>query len=263
MKERIITGVVAGALFLALLYIGHLPFSLLITLIACISFHELIAMTKSEKVLFAEVLGVITVIFLVLHDQLDDYLNLSMIDLWLVLTVLLLLTSVFTNNKFHYGQAAFVSFSAFYIGLSFHYFVLARENGLGVILFILILVWTTDSGAYFVGRKLGKHKLAPHISPNKTIEGMVGGVVLAIVAAIIFQSIAGVTELDSMVKLLGVAILISIFGQLGDLAESGLKRHFDIKDSGKILPGHGGLLDRFDSFIFILPILHLFRFFDF
>jgi phosphatidate cytidylyltransferase len=262
MKQRIITGVVAGALFLALLYIGQLPFSILITLIACIAFSELVSMTKLKRVVLADSLGIVAVILLVLHGEITHYIvNMSIMDIWLILTILLLLVSIFTNNKFHYGRVAFTSFSTFYIGLSFYYFILARHNGIGVILFILIMIWTTDSGAYFVGRKLGKHKLAPHISPNKTVEGMLGGVVLALIAAIIFQAVAHLPELTSMPKLLGIAVVISIFGQLGDLAESGLKRHYDVKDSGKILPGHGGLLDRFDSLIFVLPILHLIHFF--
>lgn len=262
MKQRIITGVIAGALFLVLLYIGQLPFSILIALIACIAFFELISMEKDNRNIVAEILGLITVILLTLHNETTHYLlDLSFVDIWLSLTILLLLVSVFTNNKFHYGKAAFVSFSAFYIGLSFYYFILARnQSGIGMILFILIMIWTTDSGAYFVGRKLGRHKLAPHISPNKTVEGMIGGVILALIAAFIFQAIAGLPELSSIPKLLGITIVISVFGQLGDLAESGLKRHYNVKDSGNILPGHGGLLDRFDSFIFVLPILHIIHF---
>lgn len=264
MKQRIVTGVIAGAFFLALLFAGGIWFTLFIALISVITFHELMAMAKHEKVLVAEVLGAITVAILVLYDVLSPYLfGLSFTDLWLALTILLLLLSIFTHNQFHFAHCAFVSFSAFYIGLSFHYFSAARESGLGIILFILILIWTTDSGAYFVGRKFGKHKLAPVISPNKTVEGFLGGVILAILAACLFQAVADLAILHSPVKLVASALIVSVFGQLGDLAESGLKRHFGVKDSGKILPGHGGLLDRFDSLIFILPILHLLNVFNF
>ena len=139
MKQRIITGVIAGALFLALLYIGQLPFSILVTLIGCIAFYEVVSMLKGERVLMAEILGMISVVLLVLHDDIAHWwINLSFESIWLSLTILLLLISIFTNNKFHYVNVAFISFSVFYIGLSFHFFILARHIGIGIILFILI-----------------------------------------------------------------------------------------------------------------------------
>ena len=126
------------------------------------------------------------------------------------------------------------------------------------IVFALVVVWSTDSGAYFVGRKLGKHKLWPEISPKKTIEGFIGGIIIAIIAVVIFEMI---TQLEiQWWKLLVVTIIASIVGQLGDLVESAVKRHYGVKDSGKILPGHGGILDRFDSLLFVLPLLHFLHF---
>ena len=100
---------------------------------------------------------------------------------------------------------------------------------------------------------MGKRKLWPEISPNKTIEGFVGGVVCAIIVAIVFKLLANIDQ--TMIELLVIGIIVSLFGQMGDLVQSAFKRHYGVKDSGKILPGHGGILDRFDSLMFIMPIL--------
>lgn len=125
------------------------------------------------------------------------------------------------------------------------------------LLYALFIVWLTDSGAYMIGRKLGRHKLAPHISPNKTWEGSVGGTVVATIVVSVFWYFFpfGGHSLTTMVIL---TLIFSIVGQLGDLVESALKRYYGVKDSGKILPGHGGILDRFDSLLLVLPVIHLF-----
>src|SRR5690606_27483192 len=112
----------------------------------------------------------------------------------------------------------------------------------------------TDSGAYFIGRALGRKKLWPEISPKKTVEGAIGGIASALVLTVIFQWIH---PLFAFPKAIAAALIIAVFGQMGDLVESALKRHYGVKDSGNILPGHGGILDRFDSLIFVFPILHV------
>ncbi|TGD78563.1 phosphatidate cytidylyltransferase [Hymenobacter wooponensis] len=119
---------------------------------------------------------------------------------------------------------------------------------------LLLLVWSSDIGAYAAGKTLGKHKLAPKISPGKTWEGAVGGFLLTLVMGWALGYL--LPELSLTYRLV-VASVVAVFGPLGDLAESMLKRSVDIKDSGRIMPGHGGLLDRFDAFLFILPVLAL------
>lgn len=126
---------------------------------------------------------------------------------------------------------------------------------MSAIFFAAVIIWSTDSGAYFIGKSLGKRKLWPEISPNKTVEGFIGGIVTAVVLSLVFQAVTGF--LPSYLLVMFITLLLSIFGQLGDLVESALKRHYHVKDSGTILPGHGGILDRFDSFLFVLPFLYL------
>ncbi len=144
-----------------------------------------------------------------------------------------------------------------YIGLPIvllHQTVLKEEGNTNLIFILILLIWTNDTFAYLTGSMFGKHKLMPSVSPAKTIEGFVGGGIFAIIAAIIISLIY--TE-NSMVFYIILAVIVWIMGTLGDLTESKIKRSVGIKDSGNIMPGHGGFLDRFDSFIFILPWLVL------
>src|SRR5699024_10630014 len=113
-------------------------------------------------------------------------------------------------------------------------------------------------GAYFSGSLFGKNKLSPYISPKKTIEGSVGGILLAAIFGMVFHLI--IPMHDSLIIVVIVSILASIVGQMGDLVESALKRYYGVKDSGNLLPGHGGILDRFDSWLFVFPFLYLIQF---
>jgi phosphatidate cytidylyltransferase len=122
------------------------------------------------------------------------------------------------------------------------------------VLALLFLVWTADTGAYMAGKTLGKHKLAPNISPGKTWEGWIGGALLTLGMGWALGYL--LPELP-LAHRLGAAAVVAVFGVLGDLAESMLKRSVGVKDSGRILPGHGGLLDRFDALLLVLPVLVL------
>lgn len=141
------------------------------------------------------------------------------------------------------------------MGLGFHFMIEARATGLSTIFYAFLIVWTTDTGAYLIGRQIGKHKLAPHVSPNKTWEGSIGGTVLALIVCAVYLYFF--PQKYGYVIMLLATIVFSIGGQLGDLIESALKRHYGVKDSGRILPGHGGIFDRFDSLLFVLPLMYL------
>ena len=124
------------------------------------------------------------------------------------------------------------------------------------IFFLLAVAFFNDTGAFYVGRSLGRHKLYPSISPGKTWEGAVGGILSGILCAYLFSRFFSIYEFNWFI--IGLASLLSVCGQVGDLAESMLKRLCGIKDSGKILPGHGGLLDRIDGLLFSIPVLYVF-----
>jgi phosphatidate cytidylyltransferase len=127
-------------------------------------------------------------------------------------------------------------------------------DGSHLVFFLLLVVWLGDSGAYYVGRQFGRHKLSPRISPKKTVEGLVGGISASIITAVIIH-FTFFTRFP-LVHAVIAGVILSVAGVIGDLAESMWKRSADVKDSGTLLPGHGGFLDRFDSILFTAPILY-------
>ena len=128
------------------------------------------------------------------------------------------------------------------------------SDGLGFVVMLFTAVLLTDIGCYYAGRHLGKHKLAPVVSPNKTIEGSIGGAMCAVIGAMVIGAFIHVEWYISLI----IGILCTTFGQIGDLSESLIKRDAGVKDSGDTLPGHGGFLDRTDSFIFAIPVMDYF-----
>lgn len=131
-----------------------------------------------------------------------------------------------------------------------------RPNGHLWLLVALAIVWAADTGAYFAGRKLGRHKLSPRISPNKTVEGLVGGGIAGIAVGLVGGALAG-ASLAQLPAVALAALAVVLASVVGDLFESLLKRHAGVKDSGNLIPGHGGLLDRMDSVLAALPVFAL------
>lgn len=132
-------------------------------------------------------------------------------------------------------------------------------EGRGLVILVLLMTWGGDAGAYYIGRAFGKHKLAPRVSPNKTIEGAAGGLATTLVAGMLAK--LSFLSILSWGDVLALALLLGIFGQLGDLCESMLKRAAGVKDSSSIIPAHGGLFDKLDSISFAAPLLYYYMVF--
>lgn len=184
------------------------------------------------------------------------------IQILLVITIfvnLFLIKDLFTEKKIPLFQSKRYIATTFYLSSGFVFmFLIANylnEFTPFLLLGSFILVWVNDSFAYLVGKNFGKQKLFPSISPKKTVEGFLGGLFFACVSS---YFISYYTELLTFTSWLILAIIISVFGTLGDLIESKFKRQAEVKDSGVIMPGHGGLLDRLDSIIFAAPFIYLF-----
>lgn len=258
MKQRIVTGAIAGAAFVALLVWGGYAYAGLILLMALIGYREFAKMIGMTAFPVTSLLGLLGTLGLVFPwSELNvSYEKLGGSVIWLALFGLLAVT-VFTKNRVPIDQAALLFLGIVYIGFGFHYMIMTRlpEHGLYWTLFIFVCIWMTDSGAYFVGSKLGKHPLWPAISPKKSVEGAVGGIVAAVVAAVLFAVFA--PDRVGVLHAVGLGVAIGIVGQLGDLMQSAYKRVKGIKDTGAILPGHGGILDRTDSWLIVFPLLHM------
>lgn len=262
MKQRIVTALVALAVFFPLVIVGGIPFTAIIYIIASIGLYELLRMKNLSIFSIGGFLSWLLLTVLLIPSnwmkEVELTLGISKMELVSAFILILLIYTVISKNKFTFDHAAFSAFSALYVGIGFYYLIETRFYGFEYVFYALLVIWMTDSGAYFTGRKLGKRKLWPEISPNKTIEGFVGGIVAAIIFACVFQYFYPLAS--TYLLMIIVTIVASIIGQLGDLVESALKRYFEVKDSGTLLPGHGGILDRFDSLLFVLPLLHFLNF---
>ncbi|MBT2681387.1 phosphatidate cytidylyltransferase [Bacillus sp. ISL-35] len=260
MKQRIITAVIAAAIFLPIVIFGGWPFIAMVYLIASVALYEALKMKQLNLFSVPGILSLVLLWIFLIPSQYSGFLNefdYTKLELFFLGVLLFLTYTVITKNRFTFEDVAFSIMSTLYVGLGFYFFIETREASLIYVFYSLFIIWATDSGAYFIGRAIGKHKLWPEISPNKTTEGFFGGIVSALIVALLF-SIFGDMEVSAIILLTATAFL-SVFGQIGDLVESALKRHYNVKDSGNILPGHGGMLDRFDSLLFVWPLIHLFH----
>ena len=189
-------------------------------------------------------------------DRMDIIVPMMVVYLLVMLAVYVLTFPTYSDKQI---MAAFMDFFYVSVMLSFVYLIRNMEHGLVLVLLIFVSSWINDTCAYFVGRALGKHKMAPVLSPKKSIEGLIGG----IVGAGVFGAVFGIL-FDKYVDTMNYApLLFAVVGAvgalpavIGDLAASAIKRNNDIKDYGKLIPGHGGILDRFDSIIFTAPIIY-------
>lgn len=180
-----------------------------------------------------------------------------------ILAIVLILIAVVTLFKFSselYYDSGKLIFTVIYVALPFSFalglpkFTSYDDTFSLEVLFLFILIWSSDTFAYLTGKFFGKHKMAPKISPKKTWEGYIGGVVLTLVLSYFIEQYHSDLRGNWMV----VGFLVAAFAPLGDLVESQLKRNFGVKDSGNIIPGHGGVLDRLDSFLICVPVVYLY-----
>ncbi|MFC3040328.1 phosphatidate cytidylyltransferase [Virgibacillus xinjiangensis] len=257
MKQRTITAFVAILILLPFVIYGGWPFVAFVYILATIGLAELMKMHEIELTSLPVVLAA-GLLWLILYPQWSGSAWMSQTEIIMLFVLLLLSYTVLVKNKFTFDDTGFILLSVLYVGTGFLYLIKTQDAGLDYLLFALFIIWATDTGAYLFGKKFGKKKLWPQISPNKTVEGALGGVLLACFIAAIFQLVHPFSF--PMMVVIGATVLASIFGQIGDLVESAFKRHYGVKDSGKLLPGHGGILDRFDSLLFVLPLLHFIGF---
>lgn len=259
MKQRIVTGLAAGIVFGGLCVMGGMPYELLLLALALIGYYEFARMHHSRPFDLTSIIGYATLLAVAVPWQrwsISWPVSFETL-LWFSMLILLCMT-VLTKNRVPIENAAQLWLGAFYIGIGFKYMMLTRtsmEEGLFWTLLLFAAIWSSDIGAYFTGRALGKHKLWPAISPNKTVEGALGGIAASIIVSFLF--ILARPDILDWRTALAIGTSAAVIGQLGDLIQSAYKRVRGVKDSGTILPGHGGILDRCDSWIVVFPFVHL------
>ena len=252
---RAISGIVYIALLIFCTLFSPITFHILFTVFMCLSIYEFSKMTNYKYYYLFAISGIlISVLFFL--SQLPPK-NLIYIASGCVVFNTLLLFNLFKNKSFHKYHKTY-SHLFLYITLPF-ILLLSIPNFINpakyeIVLAVFIMIWCNDTFAYLVGKSIGKHKLLERVSPKKTIEGFIGGMMFTIIASIIISKFYAFFSVTLWII---TAIIIALFGTLGDLVESKFKREAGVKDSGNIMPGHGGILDRLDSVIFVIPYLYI------
>lgn len=252
---RILTALIGIPIVLLCIYYGGIPYFIMFFAVILFAVIEFFTVCKKYKPL--TVLG--TLISVILYFSLYIINNQNLIATIVICSIFLIFFIAMLKNNIENISAsiAITCVGSFFITWTLFHMVLIRDlqYGMQYIIFLFVNVWCLDTGAYFIGKKFGKHKLASVVSPKKTIEGAIAGVVTAIIVSVLCQKIF-MQSIISIKEAIIFAIIISIVGQFSDLAESLFKRDCNIKDSGNILPGHGGMLDRFDSYLFAAPVFY-------
>lgn len=262
--KRILSGIVGLPLVAILLIFGNkYVIDVFIAIIAMMSMYEYITSGK-QKVNIIKSISYISVLAIAFTHVGINYIPNQIINsiIMLALPVIILICMLFviiTNMKITVKDAAFTVFGiAYIVGFSIYIpIIYGMKNGLMLIVYLLIASWGTDIFAYCVGKKFGKHKFSK-VSPNKSIEGCIGGTVGSVVISLIYTVIINYCfSLNiSYIGILIITIVLSIIGQIGDFTASSIKRYFEVKDFSNLIPGHGGMLDRVDSVIFMAPFAY-------
>jgi phosphatidate cytidylyltransferase len=251
---RVLTAVIGIPVLLALVYFGGLPLFAAVVVTAVIGIDEIFRAFSRVKADFSKITGYLgSLLFLFLVYYIGD----TAIPAVLFLVMFILLVQyVVTYPQLDFKGVGVTLFVSIYLGLFFSFVFLLRQmdKGFFFLLLAFLLAWANDVGGYLVGNLWGKRKLAAALSPNKTREGSVGGLCLSVITAVIAFFIASVPV--NLIKVVALGLVAGFAGQIGDLVASAIKRQTGIKDYGSILPGHGGVLDRFDSFLLIAPLVY-------
>lgn len=257
-KARLLSGIVLVVLAVVILYLGGYYTAIATLLLSLGGVYELLRVFKIHKSLQGMFVYLTTIVYYALlcfgYKQ-------FIIPLLLVLLLAVLTIYVMAYPKYNDKEAMAPIFAFIYVSVMLSYVYQIRElnHGGALVVMIFICSWVNDTCAYCVGVKFGKHKMSPKLSPKKSIEGLIGG----IVGAAIFAAVYGIFFNKNVYELNNAPLIFAFVGAIGaciavvgDLTASAIKRHNDIKDYGKLIPGHGGVLDRFDSIIFTAPVIY-------
>jgi len=261
MKTRIITGAVWLAVFIPVLVFSHtFIFDIAIAIASGVGTIELLRCVGIIKKYTVSVPSM--VVSFIVPLMIRYVTKEAVMLIFIAYLFYLLYAAVFLRKDHSTNDIALCFFAAVFVTVSFASIIITRDlKPYGDIIYLMIFIgaWSTDTFAYFTGNLFGKHKLIPDVSPKKTVEGAIGGVVFCAVAFVLYGFIiARMNRFDAepnYILLAAAGIATSVIAALGDLSMSAIKRNYNVKDFGTIFPGHGGILDRFDSVMAVAPVI--------
>lgn len=255
MKQRISGAIIILALVIPFIILGKELYHVGVYLIAMLGLKEFIAIKETKKTtpLFIKFISYIIMTFIMFSNTTNE-IN-FLIDYRIIagaFLVYLIPTVLYHNNdKYSVSDAFFLLGSIFFLGISFNLLVIVRNLSINILIYLLIVTVFSDTFAFITGKLIGKNKLIEEVSPKKTWEGSIGGTVMAVLVGTFFY----IEVIDPNIQIqtiLLITLFLSIISQMGDLVFSSIKRYFGKKDFSNLIPGHGGILDRLDSIIFVL-----------
>lgn len=263
--KRIITAIIGIIVTIFIVNYGQSLFAIAALILTLLAWHEFYNMMFRLEIEVSYSLGIVNCILLWGSAWLGN--SRELLAVVMIAAFIVLAKTVISHASFNFRDAAYTITGQIYIGLSFAHLVLLRftDNslylttklgalpaGAAYLWLAFVGTWASDTFAFFVGTKFGKHKLAPAVSPGKTWEGTLGGIVGSIIGVLALGYVWQISLVHSAV----IGLLVGLVAPIGDLVESAMKRYAGVKDSGRLLPGHGGVLDRFDSIIFAVPTVY-------
>lgn len=263
LSTRVIVALIGVPLIVIVSLLGKIFFLIFILAIGLISYYEYSKMVRNKHSYPNKLIGYLSVGLIIINEY-KNFIDYHIF--FLILIGLLLLLELFRNKESAIANLGSTLLGIFYIGFFAAAIINLREfysdsiftynQGGYLIISILISIWICDSAAYFIGSAYGIHKLMPRVSPKKSWEGAVAGFVFSIAGMIAAHEL--LLDFMQLQDAIAIGFIVGIFGQIGDLIESLLKRDVHVKDSSSIIPGHGGIFDRFDSLLFTAPIVYLY-----
>ena len=255
--KRTVTTIIGIFLVFLLIFWEGFPFFIVVTIIALLGLKELYSIADKQGYKPSYILGTMLILYFIFISVYDVYSLNCYIDNIIITSFIILSFIIQLFRKDFSKVLAEISitiFGSIYLGYLLSFMIKTKDlpNGNYYLISLFIVTWVNDIGAYLIGSNFGKNKIFPKISPKKTIEGSIGGIIFSIAATFAFKNWLDLT----FNELISLGLIIAIIAQIGDLFESVLKRGSGVKDSGTLIPGQGGILDCFDSLIFTAPVFY-------
>jgi len=275
LKTRVLSGIVLAIMLLVIVISGQVVFGVAIFLLALIGINEFYSSVTTAGYKPVRILGYLSCLSILLIGMqgsikyIDDFITFIKSGNYLSITIFLIIVIlctciIFLNKSYNLLDIALTVFGVLYVVYLFSFVVLTRNmnNGVYLIWLIFIGAFITDTSAYFTGVLIGKTKILPVISPKKSLEGSIGGVLGCILISTLYGAILNNYNLiDTKIPIyhfIILGLLCGVISQIGDWTASAIKRYVKVKDYGRLIPGHGGVLDRFDSILFVAPVIYFY-----